>query len=211
MRKVLLAVALVVAAGVPAAIALAGKPAAQAPAAIVEVGKPAPDFTLPGLDGQPVKLSDLRGKTVVLEWYNPDCPFVVYAHGETGPLRTLPKRWADQGVVWLAINSNAAGTEGSDQARNVASLLEYGMQYPVLVDENGKVGRDYGAKNTPTMYVVDPQGTLVYWGALDNAPFGKPEGAPAAYVDQVLTEVVAGKPSPLKQTKPYGCSVKYGS
>jgi peroxiredoxin len=210
MRKLLLALSLAFAAGVP--LGCAEAPAAETPAPAAKVGEPAPDFTLTDLDGKTVKLSELRGKTVVLEWYNPDCPFVVYAHGENGPLKTLPKKWTDQGVVWLAINSNTPGSQGSDPARNKESVGEYGMAYPVLLDPDGKVGRLYGSKNTPAMYVIDAQGALVYSGALDTAPLGKAETSPyTSYVDAVLTEVTAGRPSPHKQTKAYGCSVKYGS
>lgn len=201
MRRLLLVLCL---AATPLALA------EDAPAIAIAIGQPAPDFTLTDLDGNPVKLSDHRGKIVVLEWYNPDCPFVVYAHGEKGPLRALPKKWTDQGVVWLAINSNSRGTQGDGVERNRASVGEYGIHYPILLDEPGTVGRLYAAKNTPAMFVIDAAGTLVYQGAVDNAPMGKSSGqAYQGYVDTALGEVLAGKTPSTSRTKAYGCSVKY--
>jgi hypothetical protein len=167
------------------------------------------DFTLADLDGNEVSLADYRGKTVVLEWFNPQCPFIVYAHGE-GPLAELagPKAAAD--VVWLAINSNAPGTQGHGRDLNASSRQKFGMTWPVLVDEGGAVGRQYGATTTPHMYIIDPEGQLVYQGALDNAPLGKAEGGTRIdYVDQALTALAAGQAPEPARTKPYGCSVKY--
>ncbi len=177
-----------------------------------ETGAPAPTFTLTDLEGRTVDLASLRGKTVVIEWFNPECPYVVYAHGEQGPLATLPKKWTEQGVVWLAINSNAPGTQGASLEVNKQFAESWGLPSSVLVDTDGAVGRQYGAKTTPQMVVIDKAGTLVYNGALDNAPLGKVAGdALQPWVDEVLTDLANGVPPRRSVTKPYGCSVKYGS
>lgn len=178
---------------------------------IAEVGSPAPNFALRDLAGNRYKLSDHRGKIVVLEWYNPECPFVVYAHGEDGPLHELGDRWTKEGVVWFAINSGAPGKQGAGVELNVAKQKEYGFAYPVLLDETGETGRKYQAKTTPHMYVIDAEGTLVYAGGLDNAGFGKVSdgGELKPYVEQVLDDLTAGRPASVQTSKPYGCSVKY--
>jgi peroxiredoxin len=178
-------------------------------AAELEVGATAPDFTLSDLDGKPVSLKDHRGKLVVLEWYNPDCPFVKAAHTD-GPLVDLAKRYADKGVVWLAINSGAPGKQGHGAERNRASVQEYGIAHPVLLDEDGKVGRAYGATATPHMYVVDKEGKLVYRGALDNRPLGKLKGDTfTAYTQDAIEAALDGRPAPTAVTQSWGCSVKY--
>lgn len=180
------------------------------PEASVEVGKTAPDFTLTSTDGKAVTLSELRGKVVVLEWYNPDCPFVEYAHNAEGPLRSLGDAWTEKGVVWLAINSGAEGKQGFGQERNGKSRSEFQFSYPVLLDATGSVGRSYDAKTTPQMVVVDAEGKVAYHGALDNAPLGKvSDNSYVNYLDQALTAVVSGGTPQPAQTKPYGCSVKY--
>ncbi|TPV92845.1 MAG: redoxin domain-containing protein [Myxococcales bacterium FL481] len=146
-------------------------------AVAAKLGEPAPDFELQDLDGKPVKLSSLRGQTIVLEWYNPQCPFVEYAYNE-GPLRELAKQHGghDQGgVVWLNINSSAPGKQGAGVELNRKFASQYKIAHPILLDESGDVGRAYGAKTTPHMYIIDASGTLVYRGGLDNAPFGKVE------------------------------------
>lgn len=187
-------------------------PAHAEPPAVAAIGKPAPAFSLPSTEGKTVSLADHRGKTVVLEWFNPDCPFVKYAHGPGGPLATQPKEAQAHGTVWLAINSGAPGKEGAGLDRNVAARAEYAMTYPVLLDEGGQVGKAYGAKTTPHMYVVDPQGALVYAGGLDNAPMGTAEGGAAVpYVVRALADLAAGRPVSTATTKPYGCSVKYAN
>ena len=192
--------------------AVAAEPPPAAPAAapaVATVGQPAPGFSLPNLAGEPVSLGALRGKTVVLEWFNPDCPFVKYAHGE-GPLKDQGDRVTKDGVVWLAINSGAPGKQGAGLDRNKVSKQEYGFTYPVLLDETGATGRAYGAKTTPHMYVIDPAGTLVYAGGLDNAPLGKAEGgAITNYVDAALADLAASRPVKTSASKPYGCGVKY--
>lgn len=186
-----------------------GPPKEAAAPAAAELGKPAPDFTLQDLNGKAVRLRDLRGKKVVLEWFNPDCPFVQYAHGK-GPLKDMAGRYTKQGVTWLAINSSAPGKQGHGLARNQEASKEYGMAHPILLDEAGKVGRLYGAKSTPHLYVIDEKGVLVYRGALDNAPRGEVEGAPINYVDAAFADLKAGRAVKTGDTRAYGCSVKYG-
>jgi peroxiredoxin len=172
-----------------------------------EVGAPAPDFELPDTDGNITRLSSFRGKVVVLEWFNPDCPFVVHAHGKKGPLtEQVPRALAD-GVVWLAVNSGAPGKQGAGLARNIAARSQYGMTYPVLLDPTGEVGRRYGAITTPHMFVVDAEGSLVYAGGLDGAPFGR--GNKNNFVDAALVDLKAGTKPQRSRSKPYGCSVKY--
>jgi peroxiredoxin len=171
------------------------------------VGQKAPAFELTDTDGRTHSLADYAGKTVVLEWFNPDCPFVVYAHGKSGPLASQPARVMDADTVWLAINSGAPGKQGHGLDRNRAARTEYGMTYPVLLDDTGDVGRAYGARTTPHMFVIDPAGTLVYAGGLDDAPMGK--GGSTNYVDACVTELDAGRPVSTPSAKAYGCSVKY--
>jgi peroxiredoxin len=196
----------------PTAAASAPEAAAPAPAAPAETaGTPAPDFTLPDLDGNQVSLSSFRGKTVVLEWFNPGCPFVRYSHGE-GPLKDLAKKHTASGIVWLAINSGADGKQGAGADVNRKAREEWAMEHPVLIDADGKIGKAYDAKTTPHMYVIDPKGQLVYRGALDNAPLGKvPSEGLVNYVDKALAAVAAGKPVEVAETKSYGCTVKYAS
>jgi peroxiredoxin len=178
------------------------------------VGSPAPDFTLADLDGHPVTLSAFKGKTLVLEWFNPGCPFVRKAH-TVGSLKDTPGRAIAQGVVWLAVNSAAAGKQGAGTDANRNAVAEYGMKYPVLLDANGAVGHAYGATNTPNMFVIDPQGTLVYRGAIDNSPDGEgqspTDGKLVNYVDEALGALRAHQPVRMPETKAYGCSVKYAS
>lgn len=181
-------------------------------AAKAEIGKPAPDFQLKDVDGKVVKLSDFKGKTVVLEWFNPECPYVVYAHTK-GPLKGMDAKAIGDGVVWLAINSSAAGMEGSGAEKNKKMAKEWGMAAPVLIDEDGTVGHLYGAKSTPHMFVIDTKGNLAYRGGLDNAPMGKVEGEgtePVNYVGTALADLKGGKAVAKTETKNYGCGVKYG-
>lgn len=179
---------------------------------VARVGEPAPPFTLHDLDGKAVSLSDYKGKTVVLEWFNPGCPFVKLSHTK-GSLEGLAARYAEQGVVWLAINSAAEGRQGHGAETNRRAAQELGMSYPVLLDESGQVGRAYAATNTPHLYVIDPQGVLIYQGAIDNSPDGE-GGSPSGgklvnYVSEALDALAAGNPVSVASTKAYGCSVKY--
>jgi peroxiredoxin len=191
----------------------AASQAAAAPAAAatgVKVGQPAPDFTLTDLDGKTVHLADYKGKTVVLEWFNPGCPFVQKAHRE-GALKDMAARVTEKGVVWLAINSGAPGKQGHGKDTNVKARDEFGMKHPILLDETGATGRAYGAERTPHMYVIDPKGTVVYAGAIDSTRGGEPEKDEKVtnYVDVALGELAEGKTIATAQTEAYGCSVKY--
>lgn len=202
-----------------AANSMCARAESAAPASTA-IGKPAPDFSLQDTAGKTVKLSALRGKTVVLEWFNPDCPFVRYAHTE-GPLKDFAKRVSNDKLVWLSINSNAPGKQGHGADRNRQAKTEYGISNAVLLDETGKVGRAYGAIKTPHLFVIDARGVLIYRGGLDNAPIGKvdserphlPGGAPdayEAYLQNALSDLAASKPVRMPDTPPYGCTVKYG-
>lgn len=173
-----------------------------------EPGAAAPGFSLQDLDGQTVTLDAHRGKTVVLEWFNPDCPFVKVAHEANGALQTMAADRSSE-VIWLAINSNAKGKNGYGVKRNREAADTWSMAHPILMDADGTTGRAYGARTTPHMYVVDPAGVLVYAGALDNAPMGRHEGAYVNHVARALEDLAAGRPVKTPQTKPYGCSVKY--
>lgn len=202
-------------------------PAAQlkAPAAKPETGaalrKKAPDFTLQDTDGKSVSLRSLRGKVVVLEWFNPDCPFIKHAHGK-GPLRDLAKKLGSDKLVWLNINSSAAGKQGNGAERNRAAKSEYAIENMILLDESGEVGRKYGAEKTPHLFVIDAKGTLVYRGGLDNAPMGvvddaRPRtketkaGELEPYLEKAVEDVQKRRALRLSDTPAYGCSVKYES
>lgn len=197
--------------GNPAASAEAA-PSAADPAAPAAVGQPAPDFTLKSLDGNEYSLSQLKGKTVVLEWFNPDCPFVRNSHTQ-GSLKGLAAKHRDAGVQWLAINSGAPGKQGASVESIKAGIEKYNIDYPVLIDDTGRVGKQYGAERTPHMYVIDPEGVLVYRGAIDNSPDGEgksPEGGKLVnYVEQALLAVRQGAKVETAETKAYGCGVKY--
>jgi peroxiredoxin len=181
------------------------------PKATAEIGKPAPDFKLTTLDGKEVQLSSFKGKTVVLEWFNPTCPFCVYGYAEEGPLAKQSERLAADGVVWLAINSGYEKDPGADRTKNKEFVEKHKLKQPVLFDTTGAVGMAYAAKSTPHMFVIDPKGVLVYRGALDNAPQGQLEKDKTMvnYVDAALADIKAGKPVQTAETKSYGCNVKY--
>ena len=181
---------------------------AQPPQVKAQLGKAAPTFALPDLAGQTHRLEDHRGKVTILEWFNPDCPYVKYAHG-SGPLKDQAARLTAAGVDWIAINSGSPGKQGHGVERNREAVTEWSLSHPVLIDEDGSVGRAYGAKTTPHMYVINEDGVLVYQGAIDNAPFGKASGTTKNFVDLALADLKAGNAVETADTKPYGCSVKY--
>jgi peroxiredoxin len=184
------------------------------PAGPAAVGKSAPDFTLQDLDGHEVSLASFRGKVVVLEWFNPGCPFVKASHSK-GSLKGTAKKHAASGVVWLAINSSAPGKQGYEPTANRDAAKTFGLDHPILRDPTGTVGRAYGATNTPNMFVIDKNGILVYAGAIDNSPDGEGEaptgGSLVNFVEAALEDLAAGRPVKTPVTKPYGCSVKYPS
>jgi peroxiredoxin len=202
----LFALALAMATNAGHGIAAEEKPAA--PATKIAIGDPAPAFTLTGVDGKEVSLSDYAGKVVVLEWFNPDCPVVKGYYTKTTVMNDTAKKLADKGVVWLAINSGAEGKQGAGLERNMKALSEYSIQHPILMDYDGAVGRAYGAKTTPHVFVIDAKGKLAYQGAVTEKPFvDKP--VEKNVLISAVTELLAGKPVTVPQTNPFGCSVKY--
>lgn len=185
---------------------------AEAAPTTAEVGKPAPAFTLPGADGKSHSLSDAKGKITVLEWTNPECPFVI-KFDKSGEIQKLQKEITAKGVVWYRINSSNAQNPG---AQTVAQAADYNTAHKVaatatLLDPEGTVGKLYGARTTPHIYVINAEGTLVYNGAIDDAPTKASADVAGAknYVRQAVDEVLAGKAVSTPQTKPYGCGVKY--
>jgi peroxiredoxin len=179
-----------------------------------EVGKAAPNFSLPDTNGKIHSLADLKGKYVVLEWYQPDCPFV-RKHYRSGNMQALQKEYTAKGVTWLSIDSSAPGEEGNYPASklNEISAQDSAARTALLLDPSGEVGRLYGAKTTPDMYVIDPSGILVYKGAIDNKRSTDLADVKTAtnYVKVALEAVMAGKTVATTATQPYGCSVKYAS
>lgn len=178
------------------------------------VGSAAPDFSIKDTKGQTQSVSQYKGKTVVLEWFNPECPFVKKHYGG-GNMQNLQKQFTDKGVVWLTIDSSAEGKEGYITAEQAEKIMTQWKthQTALLLDPDGTVGKAYGAKNTPDMIVINPEGKIVYEGAIDNKASPNPADIPSStnYVKSALDESLAGKPVSNAQTKPYGCSVKYKS
>ena len=195
---------------VPSFTASAADKATNAPAA----GEMAPDFTLMDLRGTAHKLSDFRKgdspKMVVIEWVNPECPFVVQGH-QGGSLEGYGNALQKRGVVFLAINSGAKGKQGASPEKNKAGKARFKIEYPILLDTSGKVGKDYGASRTPEMIVIDTKGKIVYRGAIDNTRGGDKEDVKTLvnYVDEALKATQAGKAVSTPFVKPFGCSVKY--
>jgi len=187
--------------------------AVGAMAKTAEVGRPAPDFTLTDIAGTARQLSAYRGKTVVLEWVNPDCPIVQKHYNQSGNMPKLQQAAAADGVVWLSINSAAPGKEGDYDAAAVAAWMKRVGAAPSAYfrDPAGTVGRLYGARNTPHMFVIDARGTLVYEGAIDSIRSADPADIVRAenYVTAALAALKAGRPVSPSATQPYGCSVKY--
>ena len=171
----------------------------------VDVGDKAPAFTLKDSAGKAVSLSDYKGKVMVLEWVNPDCPFVK-RHYEAQTMNKLAADYSDKGVVWLTVNS----TNYMDQQANAEFAKAKSVDWPILVDQDGTVGHAYGAATTPHMFVIDSNGSIVYEGAIDDDPRGNKEAsARTNYVAKALDQVLDGKAVSTPETKPYGCSVKY--
>lgn len=188
--------------------------AAITPAIAVEVGQTAPPFTLKDLSGKDRSLSEFKGKTVVLEWNNPNCPFVQKHYNSTN-MQTLQRDFGAKQVVWLSVNSTA---KGASDFMDAAALTKWEADQRAtpagyLVDASGDVGRAYGAKTTPHMYVIDPSGKLVYAGGIDDKRSTNLEDVKSArnYVKAALDETLAGKPVTTPTAAPYGCSVKYAS
>ena len=178
------------------------------------VGQSAPDFSLTDTSGKTVRLSDFKGKHVVLEWNNPGCPFV-RKHYDTANMQALQKEAGGKGVVWLAINSTETGHQDYLAPAKLGKWMTDQKAAPsaTLMDESGSVGKSYGARTTPHMYLVNPQGTLIYAGGIDSIPSASTADIKTAtnYVRVGLNEALAGKPISKATTQPYGCSVKYKS
>lgn len=195
-----------------ASLALAGWPAGAHAQAVV--GQKAPAFSAADTNGQTRSLADLAGKVVVLEWWNPGCPFVA-KHYDSANMQKLQKDWTGKGVVWLTVNSSAAGQQGHLDAAGANTLMKQknGAATAVLLDHDGTIGRAYGAKTTPHMFVIDPSGAVVYAGGIDDKPStDKADIATATnHVAAALREVTAGKKVSTPSSQPYGCGVKYGS
>jgi peroxiredoxin len=182
--------------------------AADSPA----VGTTAPDFSLTDSKGKTQTVSQYKGKYVVLEWFNPDCPFVKKHYG-SGNMQKLQEEFTAKGIVWLTVDSNAPGLEGNLTAEQAEKkIAEWKTKQTAFVlDPEGKAGRSYGAKNTPHMFVINPEGKIIYEGAIDSKASANPSdiGNSTNYVKVALEESLSGKTVSTANTKPYGCSVKY--
>lgn len=192
--------------------AIAAFAAANAFASAPVVGSPAPSFTLPSASGTSVSLDEYKGKYVVLEWTNPGCPFV-RKHYDSGNMQKLQAEYTKKGVVWLSIDSSAPGAQGyliGEDAKK-AKQGDYKSATALLLDGDGKIGHLYGATNTPGMLIVNPEGKVIYTGAIDSIASADKDDIIKAtnYVATGLDEALAGKPLDKAVSKPYGCSVKY--
>lgn len=179
-----------------------------------QIGEMAPDFVGTDTKGQQVRLSDLRGKTVILEWTNDGCPYV-QKHYDTGNMQTLQKETTNQGIVWLSIISSAPGTQGHVEPAQADQLTSSRDAAPsaVVLDPEGAIGRLYDARVTPHMYIITPDGKLAYQGAIDDKPTARDADVETAnnYVRKALELIAAGKPVDPAVTRAYGCSIKYSS
>ncbi|HEX7518153.1 MAG TPA: redoxin domain-containing protein, partial [Chthoniobacterales bacterium] len=182
--------------------------AADSPA----VGSTAPDFSVSDSKGKTQSVSQYKGKYVVLEWFNPECPFVKKHYG-SGNMQKLQEEFTGKGVVWLTIDSNAPGMQGNlTSEQGNAKISEWkAHSTALLLDPDGKAGQIYGAKNTPHMFVINPEGKIIYEGAIDSKATPNPADIPSStnYVKVALGEAMAGKTVSNPTTRPYGCSVKY--
>ncbi len=192
-------------------VALAGHAQVQAQA---QIDQPAPAFSVQGADGRTVTLDSLKGKTVVLEWTNHDCPYVKKHYG-SGNIPALQKEAAAKGVVWLQVISSAPGQQGHVDGPTALKLNEQRGAAPAntLLDPTGQMGKAYGAQTSPHLFIINPQGQLVYKGGIDSIATAKVEDIAKAepYVKVALTELAAGKKVSQASTRPYGCSIKYAS
>ena len=212
MKKLLISVAAL--AGVAGVAAVASYSYfAEPDIALVDlvVGQPAPAFTLPDANGKPITLAGFKGKTVVLEWNNPGCPYVKKQYG-SGTMQGAQASAAADGVVWLTVNSSAPGKQGHMDGGEANAFVAESKARPAayLLDPQGQVGRTYGARTTPHMFVIDGEGKLVYAGAIDDTGGSdSPDGNVRNHVLAALSEMKAGKPVSVPTSRPFGCSVKY--
>jgi peroxiredoxin len=178
----------------------------------IRVGSPAPAFTGTDTNGRTQSLSEYRGKFVVLEWTNKDCPYTKKQY-DSGNMQSLQKQWTAKGVVWFTILSSAPGEQGHMTASEENAWLSKIHANPTaaILDPSGMIGHAYEAKTTPHMFIIDPTGKLIYDGAIDDHPTTDPADVPASknYVSAALTQAAAGQPVAVAYTRPYGCSVKY--
>jgi peroxiredoxin len=178
----------------------------------VKVGDQAPDFTGTDSHGQTHKLSDYRGKFVVLEWHNNGCPFTK-KHYESGNMQKLQQEWTSKGVVWFTVISSSPGSQGYVTADQENEYLQkmHAVPSAAILDPKGDIGHLYGAKTTPHMFVINPQGQIIYNGAIDDKATTDPSDVNGAnnYVSDALQEAMSGKAVAVATTRPYGCSVKY--
>lgn len=195
------------------AMSIVAGSATAAPMGDPKIGQPAPAFTATDSNGMPRKLSDFRGKTVVLEWTNHDCPFVRKHYGASN-MQALQKEAKDKGMVWLSVISSAPGLQGHVDGSKANALTSMRGAAPtaVLLDPEGTLGRAYGARATPHMFVITPEGKMAYKGAIDDKPTANPADIPVArnYVRTALGALTKGTPIDPAATRAYGCSVKYG-
>tara|TARA_R110002033_G_scaffold26757_8_gene61066 strand:+ start:27726 stop:28340 length:615 start_codon:yes stop_codon:yes gene_type:complete len=179
-----------------------------------KIGALAQDFKLTDVNGKTVQLSQFRGKTVVLEWHNPGCPFVS-KHYSSGNMQAMQKAARDQGAIWLTINSGAKGKQGHMTGSEAKALIarQNIQSTNYLLDARGLVGKAYGARATPHMYIIDGSGVLVYQGAIDDRPTADTADIKDArnHVLAALEEIRSGDKVSVAQSRPYGCSVKYAS
>ena len=178
------------------------------------VGSAAPDFSAPDANGKTQSLSQYKGKYVVLEWFNPECPFVKKHYGSDN-MQKLQQEYTSKGVVWLTIDSNAPGSEGNLSAEQAKKIMDSWKtkQTALVLDPESKIAKLYGAKNTPNMVIINQDGKIVYEGAIDSKATPNPADIPSStnYVKSALDESLGGKPISNAQTKPYGCHITYKS
>ncbi len=198
--------------GLAVATCLAAVPPLRAQEAAWAVGESAPAFTLPDTYGEEHSLADYRGQWVVLEWLNYECPYV-RKHYDSGNMQQLQRTYTGRGMVWLAIVSSAPGKQGYHEPDDMNAISdERGSAVSaVLLDPEGDVGRLYGAKTTPQMILIDPEGTLLYNGAIDDRPTARLSDIEGAhnYLVAAVAEAMSGGQVSVPTTQPYGCSVKY--
>lgn len=190
----------------------AAEPPVSAESPVAAIGAKAPDFSVPDSSGAPRTLAEFAGKIIVLEWVNFDCPFI-RKHYDTGNMQRLQRQYTEKGVIWLSVNSSAKGKQGffeGDLLRERITV-EKSAATAYLTDTDGKVGRMYGAKTTPHMFIINASGILVYAGGIDDKPSTDKATVAGAdnHVEKVLNALLDGNESPVRTSMPYGCSVKY--
>ncbi len=179
--------------------------------AMAKVGETAPNFKLTDSDGKSVELAEVgKGKIVFIHWFNAECPYIVKQYSKCATIPNLVKDYAGKDVVFLAVNSGGPGKQGGGKALSATAKADWKMNFPILIDEDGKVGRTYGAKQTPDCYVIGKDGKLAYIGGIDNDNSADKAGD-KNYVKMAIDELLAGKEVTTKKAKSYGCAVKYAA